>query len=110
MKIQRFVFTATVLNMIFLIIVLVEGRPVSAQSGAPVLRGRGLEIVDEAGRVRASISVEPATDVNGKGYPETVLLRMSDPNMRLVVKLTASEQGAALGMVERGATDFRRTR
>jgi len=101
MKTQRFFVTLTVLNMILLLLVLVQGRSVSAESNAPVLRGRALEIVDDQGRVRASITVEPQVTTNSKTYPETVLLRMSDPNLRPVVKLTASEEGSALGLVER---------
>jgi len=110
MKVQRFLIGLTALNMILLLILLAQGRTVSAESNAPVLRGRALEIVDDAGRVRASITVEPRVEVNGTTYPETVLLRMSDPNMRPVVKLTANEQGSALGLVERGAPGLNRPR
>jgi hypothetical protein len=71
---------------------------------APVLRGRALEIVDDQGRVRASITVLPAHQTvkmpDGKtGFPETVILRLIDPKGRPEVKLSASEQGAGLGLV-----------
>jgi len=46
---------------------------------APVLRGRALQIVDDGGRVRASISVLPA----GSGGAETVLLRLITERGRL---------------------------
>src|SRR5215211_6842033 len=94
--------------MVLLLVLLAQGTTASAKSGAPVLRGRALEIVDDVGRVRASITVEPRVNVNGTTYPETVLLRMSDPNMRPVVKLTANEEGSALGLVERGAAGLNR--
>src|SRR4051812_26468734 len=92
MKIQRFLIAATLLNLIVLLLVLVQGRPASAQSDPQVLRGRSLEIVDDQGRVRASITIEPRTSASPGAYPETVLFRMSDPNLRPVMKLTASEE------------------
>ena len=61
-----------------------------------VLRGRALEIVDTNGRVRASITVEKPVTVDSKSYPETVLLRLSDPKNGPVVKLQAAENGSAL--------------
>jgi hypothetical protein len=108
MNTQKFLLTFTALNMVLLLFVLIQARPAAAENGAPVLRGRSLEIVDDKGQVRASITLEPAVTMNGKTYPETVLLRMSDPNMRPVVKLTATEEGAALGLVERGASGVKR--
>jgi hypothetical protein len=64
-----------------------------------VLRGHALEIVDERGRVRASIQVQPSGTVDGKPYPETVILRLIDPNGRPFVKLAGSERGAGLGLL-----------
>jgi hypothetical protein len=66
--------------------------------------GRELEIVDEQGRVRASIKVHPANSTfkmpDGKtGYPETVMFRLIDSDGRPEVKLGASEQGGGLGLV-----------
>ena len=77
MKIQRLLIALTIANLALLILSLAQ-HPVQAQSVAPVLRGRAFEIVDDHGRVRASISVLPA-DPNVKmpdgttGYPEAVL-------------------------------------
>lgn len=65
---------------------------------ASVLRARALEIVDASGRIRASITVEPPTTVEGKQYPETVLLRLTDPTRGPLVKLQADSRGAALGL------------
>jgi hypothetical protein len=64
-----------------------------------VLRGRALEIVDERGRVRASIKVQPGGTTGGRPYPETVILRLIDPAGRPAVKLAGSEQGAGLSLV-----------
>jgi hypothetical protein len=76
--------------------------PVRAGAGqAPdVLRGRSLEIVDDRGRVRASIKLHPpnpkVTMPNGKTLEETVLLRLIDQNGRPSVKLACSIHGASL--------------
>jgi hypothetical protein len=118
MKIQRILIALTVINLCLTMFLLaqirrvdagsVETRGVEAASPAPVLRGSALEIVDEQGRVRASIKIHPA-DPNFKmpdgktGYPETVMFRLIDPNGRPEVKLGASVQGAGLGLI--GETD-----
>ena len=72
----------------------------AAQASSPeVLRGRALEIVDERGRVRASLSVlpeDPKVLWKGKPYPETVLLRLITADGRPNVKLGASKNGAGL--------------
>ena len=57
-----------------------------------------LEIVDDQGRVRASVKVQPGGTANGQPYPETVILRLIDPNGRPSVKLAGSEQGAGLSL------------
>jgi len=106
MKTQRLAVVLALINLAILLFLLSQNRPGAAQSIAPVLRGHALEIVDVEGRVRASINVEPAVQrvrPNGKTYPETVILRLIDPNGRPEVKLAASEQGSGLGLL--GDTD-----
>src|ERR1700674_2208480 len=108
MKMQRLLMALTLVNLGILMFLLTQIRPVAANSAAPVLRGRALEIVDDHGKVRAAIQVLPAgparradgslSEANGKTYPETVLLRLIDPSGRPSVKLGASEQGAGLGL------------
>jgi hypothetical protein len=64
-----------------------------------VLRGRSLEIVDDRGRIRASIAIvpeDPKVIWKGKPYPETTLLRLMSPDGRPNVKLGASHSGAGL--------------
>jgi hypothetical protein len=64
-----------------------------------VIRGRALEIVDDRGRVRASLSVVPEDPKHmwkGEPYPETVLLRLITADGRPNVKLGASKRGAGL--------------
>lgn len=110
MKTQRFAIALTIINLALSVFLLAQLRrttaeeltgsqqDASSQPAAPVLRGRALEIVDNQGRVRASITVEPPVTVDSKPYPETVLLRLSDPKNGPVVKLTAAVNGSALGM------------
>lgn len=102
MKMQRLLIALTVVNLgllMFLLVVTARNRVAIAEDVAPVLRGRALEIIDGQGRVRASIKVQPASTVNGKTYPENVILRLSDQNGRPEVKLGASEHGAGIGFV-----------
>ncbi|MGH9936133.1 MAG: hypothetical protein ACREAM_07805 [Blastocatellia bacterium] len=99
MKVQRFAIALTLINLALLMFLLAQNRSAEAQNNvAPVLRGRALEIVDAQGRVRAQILVHGPEKVGEKVYPETVLFRMADPKSGPVVKLTASENGAALGL------------
>jgi hypothetical protein len=101
MKIQRLLIALTIVNFVLLVFSLARPGAAGAQGIAPVLRGRALEIVDDRGRVRASIAVYPA-DPKVKmpdgttGYPETVLLRLTTSKGRPNVKLAAKEDGAAL--------------
>jgi hypothetical protein len=101
MKTERILVVLTALN---LVILLSQFRPnlVGASSNPPVLRGRALEIVDDHGRVRATLSVLPPDTKHrkpdGKPYPETVLLRLITSEGRPNVKLGASEDGSGLGL------------
>ena len=99
MTTQRFGFILTTINLVFLLMLLAQNyATVEAKENLAVLRGSALEIVDSQGRVRASISVEPAVTMNGRTYPETVLLRLTDPQNGPIVKLEASAEGSALGL------------
>ena len=107
MNTRRLLFVLTGLNLVLLAFSL--GRSIgAAQDAAPVLRGRALEIVDDQGRIRASITILPA-DPNVKmpdgtrGYPETVLLRLVNSKGRPTVKIAATERGA--GQVLGGESD-----
>lgn len=117
MKTQRILIAMTVINVGLTMFLLAQIRRVDAGSVetrvgsdgvAPVLRGRELEIVDDKGRVRASIKIhegDPKYKMpDGKiGYPETVMFRLIDPNGRPEVKLGASVEGGGLGLI--GETD-----
>jgi hypothetical protein len=118
MKLQRLLIALTVINLglsMFLLTQIhrvyagsTEARGVGADNVAPVLRGRELEIVDDKGRVRASIKIHPGDPKfkmpDGKiGYPEMVMFRLIDPNGRPEVKLGASVEGGGLSLI--GETD-----
>ena len=101
MKTQNLLVALTAVNLGLLGYQAV--RPHFATASTPdvpaVLRGRALEIVDERGKVRASLAVlpeDPKVLWKGKPYPETVLLRLISPEGRPNVKLGASQMGAGL--------------
>jgi len=101
MKSQRVLIVLTVFNLLLLGFSLRQIQPASAAAPAPVLRGRALEIVDDRGRVRASISILPSDPDfkmpdGTRGYPETVLLRLITAEGRPNVKLGTTQRGAGL--------------
>ena len=116
MRVQRIAIGLSALNLLLLVYLVGQTiSPAEAQSISlapdtevqPMLRTRGLEIVDEQGRVRALLGVMPAERVDGKDYPETVLLRLLDPKSGPVVKLTASSNGSALLLSDDADGGFR---
>ena len=101
---QRLLIALTIVNLALLVFLLLpQVAPALANGTTSVLRGRALEIVDDQGRVRASIKVHASETFapTGKKYPETVMLRLIDPNGRPEVKIGASVQGGGLGLVGR---------
>lgn len=113
MKNGRTLTFLTLINLgILSVLLLNQTRTVQANDNSSVLRGRGLEIVDARGKVRASIQLVPAgparkadgSVVNeGKIYPETMLFRLIRPDGRPSVKISTSEQGS--GLTLGGGTD-----
>src|SRR5690242_4540614 len=103
MRDQRLAIVLTVINLVLLVGLLTKRvQPAmaetrrAAQDVAPVLRARALEIVDERNSVRAQLAVMPPSTVDGKAYPETVLLRLIDPKSGPVVKISAMPDGAGM--------------
>lgn len=109
MKTTRLVLALTAANMVLLVALLMQTfAPVHAQPAAGVLRGRSLELVDEQGRVRASLAVLPAgKSADGVPHAETVLLRLITERGRPSVKIGASEQASGLSFA--GPTGTRDT-
>lgn len=69
-----------------------------------MLRIRGLELVDDQGRVRAMLKVFPADPTvkmpdGTTGYPETVLFRLINSVGAPNVKISATEDGSAMSLV-----------
>lgn len=102
MKMQSIAFGLTVVNLAIMTFLVAHFRTAQAQRDqqnvAPVLRGRTLEIVDSLGRLRASITIQPPVEVDGKRYPQTVLLRLIDSKGGPLVKLGAAENGSGLSL------------
>ena len=102
MKIQRLSVILTVINLALLAFLLAQTRlqigaqgvRVSTNFDGSVLRGRALEIIDDQGRTRAAINLHAA--VQAASSPDTVILRLVDPNGRPSVKLSTSERGGLL--------------
>ncbi len=108
MKSQRLLVVLTLVNVVVLTFSIATMRPAVAQGVTSVLRGRALEIVDDQGRVRASLSVLPAgTSAHGDRYPETVLLRLITERGRPSVKISTSEEAAGLSLA--GPSNTRNT-
>ena len=101
MRVQPFLIVLTLVNLALVMLSLAQVRPaVAAGDVAPVLRGRAFELVDDQGRVRASIGIYPAKmQSSGEIYAETVLLRLITERGRPSVKISASEQGAGMALV-----------
>ena len=74
-----------------------RAQEVDSQLVQPVIRTRGLQIVDDKGRVRAAIVVLPAsTSARGDRSPEMVLLRLITERGRPSVKISATEEASGL--------------
>ena len=100
MTTPRILIIVTVLNCILGLTYLLQLiAPARTQSTAPVLRTRALQIVDEQGRVRASLEVLPArtSDPEQRSH-ETVLLRLITERGRPSVKIGASEQTSGISL------------
>lgn len=101
MNTTRLVLALTLVNAILVACSAIRTGVAAPDGTADVLRGRALQIVDDRGRVRASIQVLPADPAvrmpdGTTGYPETVLLRLIDSEGAPNVKLAATEDGSAL--------------
>jgi hypothetical protein len=108
MKTQRLLVVLTLVNLALSTFMLARMSPAAADGVPAVLRGRALEIVDDRGRVRASLQVLPAkTQADGEAYHETVLLRLITERGRPSVKIGASEQAAGMSLA--GPTDTKDT-
>ncbi len=105
-KSQHFLIAVTAINAVLALTSCAQLRQAQAAADAvPVLRGKMLEIVDDHGRVRASIKIHPAdasvTMPNGKPQAESVVLRLVNADGGPGVKLALSENSVGLALIER---------
>jgi hypothetical protein len=100
MKMQRIAIAVTIINLALMIILLTQINPATAQqqkqNELQVLRGRGLEIIDSAGKIRASITFHAPVERDGKLYSSGILLRLINSKGQPSVKIDASEDGGGL--------------
>lgn len=95
----RFLGALTILNLALPAILIPQVPSVAAGDAQGVLRGRSLEIVDDRGRVRASIKIHPAEPNARVPQDEAVVLRLIDPNGRPTIKIASSEKNSGQSIV-----------
>ena len=90
----------TVVNLALLIFLLVvRVGPAITGEVVPVLRSKAIEIIDDNGKMRAQITIIPAsTTLDGQAYQDTVLFRLIDPNGRPGVKIGTSVDGGGISV------------
>ncbi len=103
MKTQRFLIILTVFNVLLVSSMFFQATSAPKPEVPEVLRARGLEIVDDAGRVRAMIKIfpeDPKVEMpdGTTGYPETVLLRLINSKGAPNVKISATEDGSGMSL------------
>ena len=101
-KLQPVLIALTVANFALLVFLLGQARAVAAPTPDDgILRGKGLQITDSTGKVRASITIMPAEKLkDGSTYPETVLLRLITNEGRPTVKIAAMTSGSGMSLAD----------
>lgn len=91
MQTQRVALALTAINLVLLFYNVVQAGPSTAQTVAPMLRGRAFEVVDDRGTVRSRLNVETDGEV---------VLRLMDKNGTIRVKLGAGVDGSGLVLAD----------
>ena len=102
-QIQRLAFVLTLINLGLLAYQVSPLRAAAAAGPLPILRGSGMELVDDQGRLRAQLTIAPAGEAAGVKYAETVIFRLITPDGKPRVKITTSEESSGLCFV--GSSD-----
>ena len=97
MRTRRLLMVLTGINTAILAVLLLRFPSLFAASDAETLRARAIELVDQHGRVRGQMNVEP----NGEA-----VLRLRDAKGEIRVKLGADGEGSGLILLD-GATEPR---
>jgi hypothetical protein len=101
LKLQPLLLALTVINLGMFGYTISQQQALAAPGDDGVIRGKKLEIVDDAGKVRASIGIYPAEKLkDGSTYPETVLLRLITPDGRPSVKLSTTQVGSGFSFTD----------
>ena len=90
MNTNRLPLLLTVVNILLLSAVLIQGSVIASEPVPDVLRVRAFELVDEEGQVRAQFSVEESGEV---------VFRLRDEHGVIRVKLGASQEGSGLVLI-----------
>ena len=101
MKTQKIALGLTIINLIIMIVIITKVNPATAQqrqNELKVIRARGLEIIDSMGRIRASLTLQPAVTQDGKFYPQGILLRLINTKGQPSVKIGAAENGGGISL------------
>jgi hypothetical protein len=99
LKLQPLLLALTFINFGLFGYTISQQRAIAAPNDDGILRGKGLQITDEKGKVRASITIMPPTKLNdGSTYPETVLLRLITEEGRPSVKISAMTDGSGMSL------------
>ena len=106
-KLARLTLVLSLVNLGLFVCLIAQTNRGAAQDVVPVLRGRGLEVLDDQGRVRASITTYGKGN-DGGTYDDIVVFRLHDrvgkPMIKLDTHTTANGlKGSGLGLL--GASD-----
>src|SRR5262245_47569681 len=114
MRTHRLPIVLTAINLVLLVFLLSQTRLHVGAGGVrvwtnmqgSVIRGRSLEIVDDEGRVRASIVVHPGDPTASAPSGGTAILRLVDENGRPSVKLATTERGGGLALASESEGNY----
>ncbi len=95
MRAHRLLVVLTGVNALFMAVSLTQANRLSAAGDADTVRARTIELVDQQGRVRAQLKVEPDGEA---------VFRLRDTRGEVRVKLGAGGDGSGLVLLD-GATE-----
>jgi hypothetical protein len=100
-KLQPLLLALTVINLGLFGYVVSQQGAIAAPGADGILRGKGLEIVDDGGKRRATIEIlAPSRQKDGSMSQETVILRLIAPDGRPSVKLAAMPTGSGFSFTD----------
>lgn len=95
MRAHRLLVVATGINALVMAVSLTQANRLSAAGDPDTVRARAIELVDQQGRVRAQLKVEPDGEA---------VFRLRDTRGEVRVKLGAGGDGSGLVLLD-GATE-----